>query len=366
MKFSRLAGVFVLAALVSCKPPRGVVSGAPAATAPVVSLPTSWTRMQGGPDTRCSSDQPFAFFVRQGNPRRLMIFFQDGGACWNSTNCDLRGKPTFDPWVDSTDSPARAGGILDLTNAANPVRDFSIVFVPNCTADVHLGASTLTYFTTSQVEAARSFTIHHAGAANVANVLEWVYANIARPELIFVAGSGTGAIPSPVYAAQVARHYRQSRVVQLGDAAGGYRASAIPGILARWGAMDVLRQDSLYRLVDSSAMSFEALYIVAERQAPRATFAQFNTADDGTQLSLLEQLGQRGVALPPLLALNLNQIRSQNFAFRSYTAPGSLHGILLRPAFYLLAVDNVRLRDWVATLIEGRDVADVGNALLPR
>jgi hypothetical protein len=366
MALQRLAGLFALTALVSCNPPPGVLPGAPVAPAPIVGLQTGWNRIDGGPGTHCAGDQPFAFFARQGDPRRLMIYFQGGGACWNSSNCDLRGKPTFDPWVDSTDSPAHAGGIFDLANASNPVRDFSMVFVPYCTADLHLGARTLTYYTTSVAEAARDFTIHHAGAANVSNVLEWVYASVARPELVFVAGSSAGAIPSPMYAAQIARHYRQARVVQLGDAAGGYHASAIPGILARWGAMEMLRRDSAYRAVDSAAMTFETLYIVSARQVPRATFAQFNTAEDGTQLAFLEQLGERGVPLPSLLAFNLNKIRNQNLAFRSYTAPGSLHTILQRPAFYTLTVDNVRVRDWVAALIEGRDVPDVGNRLLSR
>jgi hypothetical protein len=113
-------------------------------------------------------------------------------------------------------------------------------------------------------------------------------------------------------------------------------------------------------------MTFETLYIVSARQAPRVTFAQFNTVEDGTQIAFLEQLGVRGVSLPSLLAGNLDEIRNQNLAFRSYTAPGSLHAILLRSAFYLLSVDNVRVRDWVASLIEGRDVPDVGNRLLSR
>jgi hypothetical protein len=366
MRSLRHAGVLVLIALISCTQQPGALPGAPAAPAPIVGLQTGWNRIEGGPDSRCSGDQSFAFYARQGDPRRLMVYFQGGGGCWNSVNCDLRGRPTFDPWVDSTDSPANAGGLLDLANLSNPVREFSIVFVPYCTGDVHLGASTLTYFTTTQREAARSYTIHHAGAANVARALEWVYANVARPELIFVAGSDAGAVASPVYAAQLARHYRQARVVQLGDAAGGFRANAIPGILARWGAMDVLRRDPAYAALDSAGMNFEAFYIVAARQAPRATFAQFNTAEDGTQLALLEQLGVRGIPLPVLLARNLSDVRNANLAFRSYTAPGSLHTILLRPAFYLLAVDGVRIRDWVAALIEGRPVQDVGSSLLAR
>jgi hypothetical protein len=191
-----------------------------------------------------------------------------------------------------------------------------------------------------------------------------VYANVHGPSLVFVTGSSAGAIPSPLYASQVARHYPRARIVQLGDGAGGYRAPAIPGILALWGATGALKRDAAYRSVDSAGMTFEMLYIVAARTARRVAFAQYNTAEDNVQLSFLSALGVHDVPLAQLLAQNLADIRRANPALRTYTAPGQMHTILRRPEFYTLAVDGVAVRDWVAGLLDGKPIQNVGQSLL--
>jgi len=322
-----------------------------------------WTRISGGRGTGCAHDSAFAFFVHLGDPRRLMVYFQGGGACWNGTNCDLRGRPTFDPQVDSTDNPTRAPGILDLANPANPIRDYSIVFIPYCTADLHLGARERTYADTVRGHR-RTYRIRHSGAANAGGVLAWVYDHFDRADVVFVTGGSAGAIPSPVFAAQIARHYPRARVVQLGDGGGGYRAPAIPAILARWGATEVLRRESAYRSLGAAALTFESFYVVAARQAPGVRFAQYNNAEDKTQLFFLEQLGIRDARLQGLLARNLAEIRRANPRFRSYTAPGKAHTILVTPQFYALTVDGVAIRDWVAALLDGRVVRNVGDSLL--
>lgn len=291
-----------------------------------------------------------------------MLYFQRE-ACWNGTNCDLQGRPTVDPQVDSTDDPARAPGILDLANPANPIRDYSIVFIPYCTADLHLGARVRPYSETVR-DGRRNYRIHHNGAANASGALAWVYDHYDRPDVVFVAGGSAGAIPSPVFAARIARQYPRARVVQLGDAGGGYRAPAIPAILARWGATAVLRRQLAYRSVDTAALTLESFYVVAARDAPGVRFAQYNNAEDKSQLFFLEQLGLRDASLPGLLALNLAEIRRANPRFRSYTAPGKAHTILLTPQFYALTVDGVAIRAWVAALLDGRAVRNVGDSLL--
>jgi hypothetical protein len=182
--------------------------------------------------------------------------------------------------------------------------------------------------------------------------------------VVFVSGSSAGAIPSPVFAAQIAHRYPRARVVQLGDGGGGYRAAAIPGILARWGATQVLRRDSAYRSLDAAALTFESFYVVAARVAPGVRFAQYNNAEEKTQLFFLEQLGVHDATLAGLLALNLTEIRQANPRFRSYTAPGKAHTILLTPQFYALTVDGVAIRDWVAALLDGCAVRNVGDSLL--
>lgn len=332
---------------------------------PNQSTAAGWIRIAGGRGTGCAHDTSYAFFVHRDDPRRLTVFFQGGGACWNGTTCDHRGVPTFDPQVDSTDDPTHALGILDLANPANPIQHYSIVFIPYCTGDIHLGSRERTYTGIARVGGARrTYRIRHSGAANAGRALTWVYEHYERPDVVFVTGSSAGAIPSPVFAAQIAHHYPHARVVQLGDAGGGYRAPAVSGILARWGATQTLRRATVYRSIDSAALTFESFYVIAARDAPRVRFAQFNNAEDKTQLFVLEQLGVRDARLPGLLALNLAAIRRSNSRFRSYTAPGQAHTILLSPQFYALTVDRVAIRDWVAALIDGRPVDDIGDQLL--
>jgi Pectinacetylesterase len=323
-----------------------------------------WTRIPGGPGTGCAHDSSYAFFVHKGDDHRLAIFLNGGGACWNSMNCDLHARPTYHAQLDSTDIPDTQGGLFDLSNPRNPIKSYTIVFIPYCTGDVFLGGRTVSYVSTDTTGASHQIQVRHQGRANADLAVAWVEAHYAAPQLVFIAGSSAGAIPSPFYASQVARHYPEARIVQLGDGAGGYRAPAIPGILALWGATALLRTDSAYRGVDSASLTFETIYQVSARAAPQVTFAQYNSAEDGVQLSFLALLGVRGVKLAGLLAANLTDIRQVNPALRTYTSPGPMHTILRRPEFYSLTVDGVAVRDWVADLLDGKHVSDVGQSLL--
>src|SRR5690606_13478090 len=107
------------------------------------------------------------------------------------------------------DDPRRMAGIFDLANSRNPVRDWSFVFVPYCTGDVHSGANTATY---TDPDSGEAFTIEHRGADNFRVVLEWIRQNFAAPEQILVTGSSAGA-----YGA--ATHYGRIREVFPGGRA---------------------------------------------------------------------------------------------------------------------------------------------------
>jgi hypothetical protein len=332
---------------------------------PLARLSPGWNSIEGGTGTGCALDTNFTFFVRPGDPKRFVFYLQGGGACWNGENCDVRGRPTFDPTVDSTDFPAAPRGLASLENESNPVRGFSMVFVPYCTGDVHLGTRTVSYTSRGTLlRRSRTYEIHHWGATNVSHVLAWTYRAFRDPEVIFVSGSSAGAIPSPLYAAQLAAHYPRARVVQLGDAAGGYRSPEIARNLKASGVLEFVRRTRGFESIDSANFSFEELYTRAARVAPRAMFSQFNNVEDSTQMFFLRQLGYRERRLAPLLAANLSDIRRANPRFRSYTAPGATHTVLGRPQFYTLTVDGVRFRDWLAGLLDGKTVPNVGDGLL--
>lgn len=360
MSRSRL--LFCLTALlVACSDPSGVDKHPPELPPPAA----VWANIAGGGTTDCSLGTPFNFWVRAGDSTRVAVILKGGGACWTGTNCDVLGQSSFDSRVDSTDNPTGKPGILDLTDTRNPLRDFTLVFVPYCTGDLQLGARTVTYTAPSTSRGGvRTYAIHHNGGANVDAVLDWIVKHVRDPRTVVVVGSSGGAPSTPLIAATLAGRYPRARVVQLGDAGGGYRAPEIPSVLASWGATTRLRSDPAYRSVDSASLNFPVLYTEAARVAPRVTFAQYDNAEDRTQLAFLAQLGLQNVSLAPLIAANRADIRRTVPALRSYTAPGSDHTILLRPTLYTLVVDGVPVRDWLAALVAGEPVQNVGEELV--
>jgi Pectinacetylesterase len=331
---------------------------------PLATLSKGWNRIRGRFGTGCAHDSTFAFRVRPGLPDKVMIFLNGGGACWRAAECDPHGKPTYTMTADSANDVSVRAGLFDVANPANPVRDYTMVFIPYCTGDVHLGTRQVEYRVPRANGAPRTFAVRHGGAANVEAVLDWVYFNLKAPRVVFVTGVSAGAIPSPVIAAKVARHYPGASVVQLGDGAGGYHASAVPTLMAGWGATDYLQTDPAFRTLDSADFSFERLYVASARAAPGVHFAEVNSVEDATQLFFLTLLGVKGTPLAKLLATDIAEVRDVAPWFRSYTTPGKVHTILWSNAMYTTTVDKVPFRDWLEGLLNGETVNDVGEKLL--
>lgn len=326
---------------------------------PLATLGKGWNRIPGRFGTGCAHDSTFAFKVRPGLPDKVMIFLNGGGACWRAQDCDPRSKPTYTMTIDSANDVATRTGIFDVANEKNPLRDYTMVFVPYCTGDVHLGTRETEY-----ENGKRAFAVRHGGAANLEAVLDWVYTNVRNPGTVFVTGVSAGAVASPVVAGKIARHYPRARIVQLGDGAGGYHADSVPSVLSGWGATDYLREDPAFRSIDASEFTFERLYLAAARTAPRVRFAQVNAANDATQAFFLGLLGVKAAPVPRLLATDLAELRDGVPWFHSYTLPGKVHTILRSNAMYTARVDNVLFRDWLQALVDDDTVEDVGESLL--
>src|SRR5215218_7976568 len=98
----------------------------------------AWQRIEPGGKTSCARGGRYAFWLRRGDPKRLVVFFQGGGGCFDVRSC-APGSTWFDDRVDELDDPDHDDGILQLDDSRNPFRDWSFVYVPSCTGDVHLG-----------------------------------------------------------------------------------------------------------------------------------------------------------------------------------------------------------------------------------
>lgn len=323
-------------------------------------LTAGWNRIAGEGESMCSDGTPYHFYVRPANPEKLLVYLQGGGACWNGATCDRDLEPTYAVNLEGLD-PSQRGGILEFGNAANPFADHTVVFAPYCSGDVHLGSADVTYLAPAvEDHEPHDVEIRHRGAANVRAVLDWTTAHVFRPTDLFVTGSSAGAIPSPVYAAILARRYPGARLAQLGDGAGGYRdVNAETRPQDQWRTMDWLREVPAFEAITEEEFSFESLYVAAARAHPDATFARYDTAEDSVQHFFLRISGQPAESLRPLLQENRADIDAQVENVRSFLAGGGVHTILLRPEFYTFRVGDVTVRDWVSRLATGLPVENV-------
>jgi hypothetical protein len=317
----------------------------------------SWERIEAGGDTSCGPGSPYDFFVHRGSPDRLLVFLQGGGACWSALLCDTQhGAATYDPGVDAADIAETSAGILDLENPANPFRGATVLFVPYCTGDVHLGDRVRTYQWMAEDGTVTRFDVRHFGRRNAMAALRWIFRALPAVQRAFVAGHSAGGVASPIYAAVVAENYPQALVAQLADGSTALRAAAVPDFMDLWAATQVVR----HRPEDRSGeqLQFAQLYGATARVTPRVTLAQLSRRDDAVQEAFVALAG-RALAARTLLAEGVAATRRVAPGLKSYVADGDTHATLATDEFYTLRSGGVLLRDWVAALASGEPVADV-------
>jgi hypothetical protein len=74
---------------------------------------------------------------------KLMIFLEGGGACWNVLTCaenpSTFGSSDFAAAFSGSGGQEGGSGIFNRNDPNNPVADWSMVYIPYCTGDVHGG-----------------------------------------------------------------------------------------------------------------------------------------------------------------------------------------------------------------------------------
>ena len=334
------------------------------------SLEPGWNTFEPGGETTCSDGSTFRFFARPGNPEKLLVYLMGGGGCWTGATCDRDLQPTYTIQAPEQLIEAKAGeprperamnGIFDYTRPENPFRDYSAVFIPYCTGDVHLGDNTLSYDAPATDEhEAHAVEVHHRGRKNVAAALDWAYETFDAPKQIFVTGSSAGSIPSPLYAYEIKNHYPNARVTQLGDGSGGYRR--LPGASlphTQWGTLDTIKHIPYFAEMTDDQLRYEDLYIAAAKAHPDVQFAQFDNAEDAVQLRFLSITSPDVAGLQDLLDKNRLDITNEVANFTAYTAPGDGHTILGTGKLYTESVGGVTFLDWLTRLAEGEAVETV-------
>jgi hypothetical protein len=311
----------------------------------------------GAPGT----DATFKFFVKGGTVNNLVLFFDGGGACWDTMNCIYEQTRTYTTHIDeAANRLAGANGIFDLNNPANPFKDWNYVFIPYCTGDIHWGSSSTTY--DCYIDGT-PYTIHHRGFDNFLVVLKWITENYVKPHKILVTGSSAGSYGALLGFPYVQEAFPKSMASMLGDAGFGVVTEDFQNIQSKnWGFEGNLPDWIPGFERPFSEYSIAEMYKMIAQYYPNRKFGQFTNAWDATQaffynvmLCTLEP-GNWNNFYPVWVAWYEKMLEHAATAaeapnYRYYIAAGVTHTILGYPDFYNEKSGGVPFIDWVSSMV---------------
>ncbi len=319
------------------------VAGASAGQSSDGPADVDWERIEPGGDCRCADGSDYAFFARKADPEKIVLYLDGGGACWSAPTCRPGGDNEYQRSIEEPN----AEGVFAFSDQRNPFADYSVVYVPYCTADLHIGNATTRY--------APDLTVQHKGLVNGTAALDYLAKNFPNATEVVVLGSSAGALTAPLYAALVSDRLPDAHITSIADSAGGYGdVPSLDAILTggAWGATRALPE----WVEEFSVPDF---YVQSARHNPDILFARYDHAYDRDQLTHLELVGAPTDDLRAVIDANEAAIENAGVDVHSFTAPGERHVAFAEDAFYSENVGGIALSDWVDELVAGTPAADV-------
>ena len=332
-----------------------VVTEEPATTeaAPTtVSYASQWERIAAPSNCMCGDKSEFSYFIRKADPDKVVFFLEGGGACFDAVGCGPKST-NFKRTVGYDDGMTNNEGFFDLANPKNPFADYSMVFVPYCTGDVHLGNTTHDY--------GDGVVVEHKGSVNATAALEKMAETFPDATEVVVTGASGGSVPSPLYAGLTHDVLPNARISVFADGSGAY--PDIPVINATigavWGTMNAVPAWPEYAGITPESWSLPGLFVKSGAHDPSIAFARHDYAFDETQQFFASLAGIPADHLVELIDKNEAQIQAAGVELDSYISPGHSHTVIGKPEFYTETVNGVLLVDWVRDLITGKPIDDV-------
>jgi hypothetical protein len=196
-------------------PEAGSDAGAsgPFATSALTASTWSWIPVDGA---ICRDGSATGIGVNLGSATdKLMIYLEGGGACFNSTTCPMNpttfGKSDFTTQFVGATAPHANTGIFNRGYAQNPVKDWTFIYVPYCTGDVHAGNRTDA--TVSGVPGTQQFV----GYVNVEKDLKRIVPSFPGLTKVLLTGVSAGGFGAAADYVQVAKAFDPVPVYNLDD-----------------------------------------------------------------------------------------------------------------------------------------------------
>jgi hypothetical protein len=147
----------------------------------------------------CIAGTEFSAFTREGDPKKLLILEQGGGACWQDFyNCNVLSE--------DQEPPSPRVGIWDFDAKDNPFNKYSIVYMPYCDGSVFSGDNDVYDPAFGPAIGAPAAVVRfHRGLRNQSAGMDLAAATFPDAEKVTVAGSSAGGVGAAGFAPFLAR-----------------------------------------------------------------------------------------------------------------------------------------------------------------
>lgn len=330
--------------------------------------------------TDVPDNRTFYFFVKPGDPQKILLNFMGGGACWDGKNCFGDNTVTYfnrlNLLPDQFVNVAFNGVMGDA--ASNPFSGWTTIFVPYCSGDTHWGSKDVSYV---NPKTGASATIRHRGFDNFLAVLAHMRSEY-QPQQIFVTGQSAGGYGTVLTFPFVRESFPSARVDMLGDAASGVITSGFnTTIINNWG-IDRTIPDWVTG-VDSTSIATLSLgdiyknvgdFYNESNFSPGSRLGQYTAAYDGNQRYFFNimKLIDAGKAYEDTSSMwgpgNGSQVSDSvncewyntmiaerdkaNAAtnFNYYIAPGDVHTITTSDNMYDVSSNGTNFNSWLTSM----------------
>ncbi|MCA9691776.1 MAG: pectin acetylesterase-family hydrolase [Nannocystaceae bacterium] len=326
------------------------------------------------PDARCIDGTKAGIGVRYGLSDKLVIYFEGGGACFNDATCGLyyASFAHFDQLIFDLiwQGTVLQGGIFNTKNGDNPLRDWSFIYVPYCTGDVHAGDSPDTFVPGYVVDEPQQFV----GYRNMGAFLERIVPTFVDAPHVLVTGISAGGFGAAFNYDRIADAFPAAKVTLIDDSGPPLTDEYLAPCLAKqwrelYNLADTLPADcdecfapdggGIYHLGEFLADKHQgqALGLISsERDLVIRTFFGYGMQEAGGEQCPegIFELPMNGDHFEEGLYHLRDDIFGDDPAWGSYLMPGVEHTYIFNPlAYYTKQVNGIRMVDWVENHLAG-------------
>lgn len=322
---------------------------------PIEAPDDTWTWVPF-PDSKCMNGSATGIGVNwHSSSKKLMIYLEGGGACFNLFTCAGVAHPNGFGEADMTQTAQDYGhlGVFDRDDADNPFRDWNYVFVPYCSGDVHAGAN-------EQGLGGRTMV----GYRNIGFYLDRLSPTFPDSDQVVLTGSSAGGFGAAFNYDRVARAFGPSRPVFLLDDSGPPMSDTYLTPCLQQEVRDIWKLDDTLpaectacRGADGGGLVNLATYlgqtypnqrqglISSNRDGVIRTFYGFGYPTCSSTQPMPEATFAMGIT-------ELTQIVAPYPSFTAFILDSSAHVWLLDPLGGTTS-GGVKLSDWIRGLLDG-------------